>query len=193
MRSFSTKQGNQMGSFQLTGLRSSLEVLVFSRSYEQLQPRMVENAIALVEGKFDAQEGRVRLLADGIYSLDEASERPKLDEGKAASNGNGNGKPAANGDGADNGSASVVPAWKLVIEIQRGADRSRDIAQILRLYETLQRYRGQDEVELVVRRGSRAQSVPLPNGRIGFCDQLRAELERMLGQDGWRVQRLGAA
>jgi DNA polymerase-3 subunit alpha len=192
VRSFSTKQGRPMGSFQLTGVRSTLEVLVFSRSYERLQSRLVENGVVVAEGKLDAQEGRVRLLVDDILSLEEATERPQVQNGSVgnASQAGGaekrNGASTGNGRNGNHGTA-VGPPRKLVIEVQRGSDRAADVARLVEIYAALQRYPGQDEVEILVRQGARLQAIPLPNKHTGLCPELEGALGQLLPEGSWRT------
>ena len=197
VRSFSTRDGRPMGSFQLTDVRSTLEVLVFSRTFEHVQSRLVENAIVVVSGKCDAQEGRLRLLADGICSLEEARSQPLTENGNGKSNakhngsGNGNGIAApGNGAGASASATAGVAKWHLTIDFRRGPDRSADIGRIVEVYRTLQRYRGQDEVEIRVRHENRVESLPLPNRTVSFCDRLKAELDRLVTTGTWHAEPL---
>jgi len=193
VRSFSTKQGKPMCSFQLSGLRSNLEVLVFSRHYQKLQGKLEEHAIVVVEGKFDAEEGRLRLLADAIELLEDVL------SGAVPVNGNGRAGPQSSPNGNGHGSAGSMSepssaeaagsaAWKITIEVERGSDKAHDIARILQVYQTLQRYRGQDEVEILVRQGASVRTIPLPNRNVGFCEQLKSELESLLAENSWRAQ-----
>lgn len=187
VRSFSTKAGKPMGTFELTDSRSKLEVLAFSRNYEQLRSRMVENSLMVVEGKFDAQEGRVRLIAEALLTTEEASENP------LRSSPNGQGAIATERHSPSNVGADTPPSgpgWRLTIEIERSLDRKQDVTRIVQLYAALQRYRGHDEVEILVRQGTRTEAVPLPNPKVLMCDQLKTELGTLLAGGTWNARPL---
>ena len=176
-----------MASFQLSDLRASVEVVVFSRSYEQVGTKLTEGATVVIEGKIDASDGRLRLLASAVHALEELQDRPL----SATLNGS---KCAARSDaGGTNGNAGTSspsfdrPPKHLTIEFQRGSDRSDDLARIVAAYEVLQRFHGQDEVEIMVRQGTRLTAIPLPNKLIGYCDQLASELIRVLEGAAVRV------
>jgi len=190
-RSFSTKDGRPMASFQLTDMKATLEVVVFSRSFESIQPKLVDGAIVVVDGKLDASDGRVQLLASGVYSQVEAQDLPDR--------ANGNGKRLSESRQtmtANGGSKALQPGTpprRLVVEVERSADRAADIGRIERLYGLLQRFRGQDQVEVLVRRGARVDALPLPNGSVRYCPDLEKELRALLGETAVRLQGLGAA
>lgn len=213
LRSYSTKDGRPMASFTLTDLSSTLEAIVFSRSYEGLQTRLVEGAIVVVDGKLDANDGRTRLIVDAVCGLADAKERPTPSNGggrrnaQAPSSGGGNGNGHANGNGNGhnngnghaNGNGSAAPQLvsgpvrRLTIEIRRTAERAADLERVVQIYSTLQRFPGNDEVDLLVYDGVRLRAIPLPDRHVGYCDRLESELRRLLEGAQIRVAAPGAA
>jgi hypothetical protein len=202
IRSISTKAGQPMATFKLADLQKSLEVVVFSRIYAQLQAKLIENAIVVVDGRCDTADGSLRLIADSICALEDASDRPLAS--RARSNGS-NGGPGVNGRtdgaryaGADrngmNGANAITPAptCRLRIEFGRGTERSADLERIERAYAAVQRFRGADPVEILIRDGSKLRSLSLPNGTTSVCGALERELKEVLidGADTWSVERL---
>jgi DNA polymerase III alpha subunit len=175
LRSFSTKDGRPMATFQLADLRASIEVVVFSRSYEQIGLKLTEGATLVIEGKIDASDGRLRLLASNVHTLEEIKETPL----SPSSNGKKSSRSEPGAWSESNGSAPATldrPPKRITIELRRGTDRSDDIARVLAIYELLQRYPGQDDIEILVRQGGRVSAIPLPNKSVGYCDRLAAQL-----------------
>ena len=174
-----------MATFTLTDLSTSLEAVVFSRSYEEAQPKLVEGAIVLVDAKLDASDGRIRLITSGIYKLDEADSLPtRIGNGKRNGKSNGNSNPQTSDpfSGLTGAGEAVTfgPPKRIRIRVERSQDRERDLARLEEIYSTLQRFRGNDEVELVVHQGIRDVTVPLPNRLSGYCSALASELARLV-------------
>jgi DNA polymerase III alpha subunit len=189
LRSFTTKDGRPMATMQITDLQSSLEVVIFSRSYEQVQDRLVEGAIVVVDGKLDAADGRVRMMADGVFSLDEAAGRPVQSEDRPF----GRRKAASDASMQQQPEVPAGPPRRITIELFRGGNRAADVDRVTRAYEALQRYRGHDEAEMVVVDGGKRTRIPLPNATTGYCDKLATELNEVLGESAWRVEEIRAS
>lgn len=168
-----------MASFQLSDLQASLEVVVFSRSYEQMGTKLSEGTTVVVEGKIDASDGRLRLLASAVHDLDELKEKPL----SPSANGKRSGRSEPGAARAGNGASTVssdLPARRISIELHRGPDRAGDVERIVAAYQLMQRFHGQDEVEILLRHGTRLTAIPLPNKLVGYCTELAAELVRVL-------------
>jgi DNA polymerase III alpha subunit len=180
VRSFSTKEGRQMASFVLTDLRGTLEGVLFSRAYEQYRERLVEGAIVVVDGKLDTADGRPRLMADAVFTLEEAAEKrsPALRASRPA---RANGGSSANSPGTDSGAAdlAVGPPRRVTVLLTRTADREVDLQRLEKVYAALQSYQGNDEVEIHVQRNGASTRLPLPNRLTRYCDALQAALREM--------------
>jgi DNA polymerase-3 subunit alpha len=194
-RSISTRDGRPMARFQITDLRTTLEAIAFSRTYERVQPRLVDGDIVVVDGRLDGSEGGLRLITDAVYSIEEAAELPPRTNGKRNGNGHGgsgngssaNAEPASDGEAPS--AASDPPGRRVSIEIRRGTNREADVSRVVDVYAALQKFPGSDEVEILVRHGSRVFSVPLPNRTVGYCDSLERQLRNLVG-DAVRIARL---
>lgn len=185
LRSFQTKDGRPMATFTLTDLSTSLEAVVFSRSYEEVQAKLIEGAIVIVDAKLDASDGRIRLIASSLYRLEDADSLPTRNgNGKrnGKSNGNSNGQASDPFSGVTGGAETFIsgPPKRIRIRVERSRNREQDLARLEEIYSTLQRFQGNDEVELVVRQGVRDVKVPLPNGLSGYCSALASELARLV-------------
>jgi DNA polymerase-3 subunit alpha len=70
-----SKKGAWWGSFQLEDLEGQIEVLAFPKAFEQHQAVLQNDRAVLVTGRVESEDGRVRLTADEILSLDDLRER----------------------------------------------------------------------------------------------------------------------
>ena len=128
----------------------------------------------------------MRLLASGVHTLEDLSERP-LPAGLNGKRASRSDPSSTNGSSGSSAPTFDRPPRRITIELRRGPERSEDVARIVAAYEVLQRYHGQDEVEILVRHGVRLTAIPLPNGSTGYCDQLASELARTLEDASVRV------
>lgn len=187
-RAFSTRDGRPMASFQLSGVDGALECVVFSRAYEKLGDRITENQIVVVEGKVDASDGKVRLLVNGILSLEEAGSKP-APAVREGSGGRPTGHPARSGAGTG---VPPPPASRIRIEIVRTSDRAADLDRVADLYSVLLKYPGTDEVEICVR-GVRTRAIPLPNRYAAYSPALEEALRPLVGDGSIIVESLQAS
>jgi DNA polymerase-3 subunit alpha len=59
----------------LEDLKGQIEVLVFPKAYESCQGELETERVVMVTGRVEADEDRVRLIADGVGPLDNMRER----------------------------------------------------------------------------------------------------------------------
>lgn len=173
IRSFSTKDGKPMATLRISDLQMDLEAVVFSRAFEKLQSKLNEDVVTVVEGKVDGRDGKLRLVAEMMYSVEEARTLPPI------RNGNGNGGGVERNGHAEPPSRAL-PAARVRIEVIRTGDRASDLDRVVDIYRLLQAYPGPDDVDLVVRHGQRWSSIPLPSRKTRWCPELERELRRRL-------------
>ena len=120
VRKVVTKARATMGVATLEDLQGTIEVIVFPKVYEQTEPTWAEDAILLVAGRVDHKGEETVLLADAVWTWEEAQamgsaeftrQLGRMDRGRRPrpvggySNGNGNGGGGyANGIGHGGGS-----------------------------------------------------------------------------------------
>jgi DNA polymerase-3 subunit alpha len=75
LRKRKSKKGAWWGSFQLEDLEGQIEVLAFPKAFEQFQELLANDRAVLITGRVDSEEGRVRLTADEVVSLDDLREK----------------------------------------------------------------------------------------------------------------------
>jgi DNA polymerase-3 subunit alpha len=190
--SFNTRSGSVMGSFQLTGTQGSVKVTVFNRSFEKLQPEMVDGRICVVEGRVDASDGKLQLVADRILDLEQAAREPM------SSNGKRNGNAAKSHASPDSGPSAIIAngtapgpgKHRIRVDFRRSADREADLERIQMLYGAILDCPGTDEVEVVVHGRGKPRSVPLPHRYAEFSDRLHRKLVEIAGEGSVVVSEL---
>ncbi len=116
MRKVITKARATMGVATLEDLQGTIEVIVFPKVFEQTEPTWAEDAILLVSGRVDHKGEETVLLADAVWTWEEAQQLGstefaaalgRLERGRRpprpTGNGNGAGYVGANGSGGGNG------------------------------------------------------------------------------------------
>ena len=128
VRKVITKARATMGVATLEDLQGTIEVIVFPKVYEQTEPTWVEDAILLVAGRVDHKGEETVLLADAVWTWEEAQQmgsseftrqlgrmdrgrRPMRPVGRFSGSGpNGSGgNGSANGNGVVNGNGDAGP------------------------------------------------------------------------------------
>jgi len=93
MRSIITKRGEEMTVLKLQGAAGELDVTVFPRTYAKCRELLVPDALLVIEGKVerrgDEQEAELKLIADSVKTLDEATRpskkrREAIEQGREA-------------------------------------------------------------------------------------------------------------
>ncbi len=120
IRKVVTKARATMGVVTLEDLQGTIEVIVFPKVYEQTEPTWSEDSILLVAGRVDHKGDATVLLADAVWTWEEAQQMGsaeftrqlgRLDRGRRStrpagsfnSNGNGHTNGSGNGYGGSNG------------------------------------------------------------------------------------------
>jgi DNA polymerase III subunit alpha len=70
-----SKKGAWWGSFQLEDLEGQIEVLAFPKTFDQYQTFLQNDRAVLVTGRLESDDGRVRVTADEVASLDDLREK----------------------------------------------------------------------------------------------------------------------
>jgi DNA polymerase-3 subunit alpha len=188
LRAFHTKAGQPMASFTLTDLRASLDSTVVSRSYDDVQPRLKEGTIVVVDGRVDASDGGLRLVVSGLYGLEEAEASPPSISSRRASrpsNGNGHGPDTEPSPFDDTPSAPqpIAPARQMRVVIARSGDRTADLDRIERVYAALRGHAGTDDIELLASNGPRVDKIPLPRNSVRICPALLDAVTALVGAE----------
>ena len=114
-----TKARATMGVATIEDLQGTMEVIVFPKVFEQTEPTWAEDAILLVAGRVDHKGDETVLLADALWTWEEATAMGSAEFARQLSRGDrgrprGNGvrptaQPGRNGNGVDFGHAPLAP------------------------------------------------------------------------------------
>ncbi len=85
IRRKATKNGNVMAYFTLEDLEGTIDIIVFPKTFEEFKEILKEENVVIVEGRLDAMEVNVKLLAESIIPIDEYQKK----EGQNGLNGRG--------------------------------------------------------------------------------------------------------
>ncbi|MEW6567889.1 MAG: DNA polymerase III subunit alpha [Chloroflexota bacterium] len=78
----------------------------------------------------------------------------------------------------------------ITLVLQSTGDPRRDALRLRRVHGLLTSYPGSDRFALHVYEASRRYHLEFPNSTTGYCQDLRTQLERLLGEGAVRVERL---
>ena len=81
IRRKATKNGNVMAYFSLEDLHGTIEIIVFPKTFEECKEVLREENVVIVEGRLDAMEVNMKLLAESIIPIKEY-QKNNLNRGK---------------------------------------------------------------------------------------------------------------
>jgi DNA polymerase-3 subunit alpha len=200
VRRITTRKGDTMAVATLEDLYGSVEVVGFPRTYQQYADLWQEDAILVVQGKVDARDERLQIIAEGIEPWNPSADAEAAPDddvvvfqptvvvapsthrawrpAKSAEHGpNGNG----NGNGQTNGNRAAAPevvVRGLQILVHRTDNDIADEKRLARLSHLLQD-EGASPFEVIVSMPDGRFRVSAPESRV----RLTADLERQLRED----------
>lgn len=173
-----TRGGSAMAFLTLEDLTGSCEVIVFPRTYEQVHFLLKRDAVVIVRGKVDIMEQQAKVLAERLFSLEEADPVEPLSVVGAP-------RPL-NGEGADAdldaprtpdpGPRGSVPTLHVRVDATRFGQEG-----LHRLKELLAMRRGDHPVVLHLLTGGQEIVLNAREMRVAVSEELRTELEAWLG------------
>jgi DNA polymerase-3 subunit alpha len=176
LRSFPTKDGRMMARFQLSDLASSIDAVVFNRSYQQVRVRLVEGTSVVASGTISASDGRLQVLVDALSSLEEAESLPPPANGNGRRNGHSESHARAKtGEPRKVDDSSDGPK-RIRLRFKRSGDRAADLDRLEALYAALQQRSGIDEVEIAIDGAGGDLNIQLPNRYTDFSRELLSEV-----------------
>ncbi|MFC4426498.1 DNA polymerase III subunit alpha [Deinococcus navajonensis] len=73
-----TKSGGMMARFILADESGQIELVAFSRAYERIEPKLVNDTPALVIVELESEDGGLRAIAEEIVSVEQLQDVPKV-------------------------------------------------------------------------------------------------------------------
>jgi DNA polymerase-3 subunit alpha len=206
VRRITTRKGDTMVVATLEDLYGSVEVVGFPRTYQETAEHWQEDAILVVQGKVDARDDRLQIIAEGLepWSPTEDVEQVPDEEvvpfqptvvvapsthrawrpaksAEHATNGNGHGQANGHSNGNGNGGRPAVPELvvrRLRVLVQRTENDLADAKRLERLSHLLQDD-GASPYEVIVALPEGRFRVSAPESKV----RLTADLERQLKED----------
>jgi len=176
-----TKDGRPFASAVLEDLDGRVEVMVWTKVYENTRDLWQEGNILLVEGKVRLRDDRVQLNCDRVHHY-----QPEATEVEAVVTA----EPGEAPVGAEEAIANTAPteSRRLVISISQTSDEARDITCLDRLADILRDFPGQDEVSLRVASEEKVINLSLSDICITYCPELHQRLVELVGEEGLKVE-----
>jgi DNA polymerase-3 subunit alpha len=163
IRRITTKTNRTMAVITLEDLSGTIELVAFPDTYERYTSQWIEDRILDVRGKVDFRNDAPQVIGEEV--TDDIPILPKA--------------------------APSLPAVEVSLPLT--GERWRDIELMQALDGLLRRHEGEQEVRIVLKRGSKRQSLRSRSRRVEWSDGLAAELSALLGGGGGTVASLIAA
>jgi DNA polymerase-3 subunit alpha len=186
VRQIYTKNGKPMAFVELEDIHSTIEVVVFPRTYEETREIWQEDEVVVVRGKVDTKGGNgpkiiCEKVDDAITRVAPETKDQQLSTLHGASSPTSDAQPTP---------ASSKPAYHLQITVNRTGNSERDRQQLRSVYELVTSFQGQDTFSLFIPNGQRRLQLDFPNATTRHCVELQQKLTELLGAIAVRAQPL---
>jgi DNA polymerase-3 subunit alpha len=196
-RSGLTRDGKPFAAVVLDLLGGSIEVMVWSNSYDKTKDLWYEGSLVEVVGKVRLRDDEISITCDDAkpYHIED-SNVPTPDQDEAApatevpaNTQNGASSPTSTGTGTSNGKngTSPAPSTKLWIRLEESSNPGHDEHLLRGVVKLLLNYPGEGSVGLKIKTDGRTVIGELPSVSIGYCDELHQELVAMVGEGAVEV------
>jgi DNA polymerase-3 subunit alpha len=208
LRPYQTRAGKAMGFVTLEDMQGTLELVLFSRVWREVEAWIDLNQIVIVHGRVDNERGSPKVLVDKITTelpeVEQANSKPNppdlqppvieepipnsvvIEVGTAD-----NPQPKEQGAiGEPLPSPQSAERWMIAVSIRSSGDRERDLLRLRRVHGLLSSYPGGDRFAIYVYESSRRYHLEFPNSTTDFSPELQARLLQMLGEGAVQVEPL---
>jgi DNA polymerase-3 subunit alpha len=166
IRQLYTKEGRPFLITTLEDLDGSIEVAVWSKTYDATKEIWQEGEILLVEGKVRSREGQVNITCQGVRPYQPDAEQ--IQETKPAIKPN--------------------QRQKLTIAISDSREDEEAVSRLNNIIDTLARYPGQDIVQLAILNNDNTINLELPT--ISYCPEVVREIKEIIGDNTITLEKI---
>jgi DNA polymerase-3 subunit alpha len=175
-----TRDRRPFASATLEDLDGQVEVMVWSKVYENTRELWQEGNSLLVEGKVRLRDDRVQLNCDSVVLY-----QPETTKSEEAVDSAPDEAPPAVAEEAVT-ETTPVENHRLVISMIQTSDENSDLTRLNELIDTLRSYSGKDEVILRVSTEEKVDSLKLSS--TSYCPELHKRIIELVGEEGLQVE-----
>jgi DNA polymerase-3 subunit alpha len=191
-REFAVK-GETCVSAVLEDLSASIEIVAWSRVYQDTRELWQAGNTLRVTGKVRVRDEQLSLTCDAVRRYEPAAEKPDARPVEKKSNGNGNNNGYSNGGANGNGNKvknEVVtrPVRHLTITLAQTDNPDADLILLHKLYDALRVRPGQDRVNLQIKIGEEVTPMAWPTVNVDFGPDLEKALSALIGNDALQLE-----
>jgi DNA polymerase-3 subunit alpha len=197
VRELSTKDHRAFCSAILEDLESSIEIMVWPKTFENTREIWQEGNFLRVQGKVKMKDEKLQVTCDAVEIYNPEA-LPKnvgvVTFPLKVEKSNGHGPNGVNGNGKNgNGKSTVNNALhKITIVMHETEDEIQDDKYLNELVDLLKEYRGKDEVNLRIVNSERVTYLKLPSVFIDYSPDLVKRLSKYVKPEDLIVEKLSA-
>jgi DNA polymerase-3 subunit alpha len=161
LRLTTTRKDEEMAFIEMEDLNSSVDVVVFPRTYDKHKELLAEDRVLVIEGRVDLRNGEVQIICDSVqdYALADIAEKP-----------------------------APVRVRLLEVNLHCSGNRDRDMNLWRRTYEILEQRRGSDRFRFNIISDQGCVQLEFPNVTTHCESELQNLLKETLGENALHVR-----
>jgi DNA polymerase-3 subunit alpha len=180
-REFAVK-GETCVSAVLEDLSASIEVVAWSRIYQDTRALWQAGNTLRVTGKVRVRDEQLSLTADAVRRYEPAAEKPEIKTvAEKKTNGNGNGGKVKN-------EVVTRPVRHLVITLSQTENPDADLILFHKIYDVLRVHPGQDRVSLLINTSEGTKQMDWSTMNVDFGPDLEKALSALVGNDAIKLE-----
>jgi len=172
-----TKKGESFVIAVLEDVSGQVEAIAWPRVYSQNEDFWQEGNELVVQGKVRARDDGVSIICDSVSFYEPPREVEKELPSPPVS------PPAVE-------TPPPREARRLIITLTQTDDERGDLRRLHELVTLLRSFSGGDEVKLRITANGSTHRMKLPRIATGYCEDLHRELALMLGEDGFKLEKV---